>query len=311
MKKLSILLFTLLLVFSTVFVSHAEERTVVTPHVSEEELAILYDTSLYDKELTALLESLDTALTDKPIVKIYTDLPDWYRLARYPVSSLLPLAERLSSFYPREFSTEEQTAKEYYSFQELVDKYPNTEQKRTRYPEYLVGDMRIQITVDPANGYAPRVRYAYERDMSLDSAFFRDVTSADAVMSLGGAERTVLEMYCFEETKLSPSAYVYFVTDGGVFVKCYDIASPAAEPTVFTEEEFREYSLRYDYHCGVMTEDPPSFLHYVRSIYGTESDLSIQKDGSMLPYVAVGAAALLVLGACAFIIVKRRKMKQS
>ena len=29
----------------------------------------------------------------------------------------------------------------------------------------------------------------------------------------------------------------------------YDIDSPAAEPTVFTEEEFREYSLRYDYHC--------------------------------------------------------------
>jgi len=315
--KLSFLLSALLIALCAVFPTHAaEEQTAFSTQVSAEERAILYDTSLYDEDLTELLASLGTSLQGKPIVKIYTDLPDYYQLARYPIQNLLPMAEHLSSYYPSTALTNEQTSSEYYSLNELMEKHPNTEQKRIRYPEYLIDGIRMQIRVDPTKDYTPTVRHAFERDYPPASAFITDMQNLSAVTTLKGVECTVLDVYCFEDTQISPNTYAYLITDQGVFVKCY--SRSAAEPLVFTEAEFSAYALSYYYHCG-STENDPSFADYVQNIYGTPNDLGVEeKDYTYLIYIGVGvgigiAAAVLVAGGAStfFIVKKLRRKKRS
>ena len=81
MKKLSILLFTLLLVFSTVFVSHAEERTVVISswlegvHNCQRIFPSQYHELLCGEKFKALHKSTDFAALCERVKKLVATRP--------------------------------------------------------------------------------------------------------------------------------------------------------------------------------------------------------------------------------------------
>ena len=90
MKKILILLLSCLLVLCLPLSAFAAEGQVLASRqISDEELAILYDTALYKESLEGV------TLTDQPIVKIYAGIP--YELAGTPFSDLLARYEAKES----------------------------------------------------------------------------------------------------------------------------------------------------------------------------------------------------------------------
>ena len=270
MKKILILLLSCLLVLCLPLSAlAAEEQGLSSRQISDEELAILYDTTLYNKSLEGV------TLTNQPIIRIYPYLYV-FEYAKHPIYEMLPIAD----------------------------------ERANGYFEYLIGNTHIFVS-SKEDGIIVGKR---EDEQLLP--FLADIQSMEVKTTLKEIECTILDIYCFN-IDIYHGAFVYLITDQGVFVKCYcyDSYSAGYESLVLTEEEFSAYATSYYRHSLNLGKYDgfSTFIKYVQKIYGTSNDYGTryEQTRTIVTVSAACAAALLVLGVSAFFIVKRRKKQQS
>ena len=271
MKKILILLLSCLLVLCLPLSALAAEGQVLASRqISDEELAILYDTALYKESLEGV------TLTDQPIVKIYAGIP--YELAGTPFSDLRA-----------QYEAKESVQREYLIGGIHVFTYTEngvtTVGKRgygsaSYVPPYVLDIPRMDTTMN-LRGTECTVLDIYCFDES-------DPYRREAAVYLITDKGTYVLFYadpCYAEP--------------AVFTE-EEFAEYAAGLIRYEEATYVPMADG----CGM------PFLSYVLNIYGTKYDKGVKKDLTPVIGIAAAGGALLIGAAAIALIAYRKKQKK-
>ena len=175
--------------------------------------------------------------------------------------------------------------------------------------DYFIDGIRVFCIEVDAYPYVGK----YLDERRYDNPFIKDLKTMGNTITVNETECKILDIYCFDDHE--EGAFVYLITDQGVFVKCYKgYKTDFEESAIFTEEEFSEYAVSFSLHVKrVGLGYSPTFIEYAKRVYGTEKDYGTKYTQTIhiTIAVAIGSSVLLLGSVGTFFFVRKKRKKSS
>ena len=286
-KAIFLIVLTMLLIFTAIPVcAHSGETTCIkdekiaellTNSISEEELEILSDKSIYDVRVQ------DVDITDKPILKVFNE--HIMSIAHLPLDDIINTVS--------EKAEKERISIDYVVFGEEPVRLRRADRTSTEDPDDYVILLSSSLQETP---------------------YITDIINMNSETKILNVSCKVESFTVFDKLFFHKGAMLYAKTNKGVFVKYY--VDRASDGVWFKEEDFQKYSKAYIEHLIATAYDEEgnalngtsiSLLDFIETKYDGEAAVSNndKKEASYLWIVIPVGVCALVLVAGVFVFKKR------
>ena len=253
----------------------------LTSSISEEELEILSDKSIYDVRVQ------DVDITDKPILKVFNE--HIMSIAHLPLDDIINTVS--------EKAEKERISIDYVVFGEEPVRLRRADRTSTEDPDDYVILLSSSLQETP---------------------YITDIINMNSETKILNVSCKVESITVFDKLFFHKGALLYAQTNKGIFVKYY--ADRVSEGIWFAEEDFQKYSKAYIEHLIATAYDEEgnplngtsiSLLDFIETKYDGEAAVSNndKKDFSYL-WIAIPVGVVGILSVVAVVIFRKKRLNK-